>query len=341
MHWHPRSAAGHACRFRDDWGKVFGHNAFSPSLARPWMLVVTSRPGSNRMLGKIKSTSGIIRRKRFMKQTLGVLLILFQTATGAAVAQVSGQVQETTAESAPRTASESWMNRRDERRDTQLHWMAFKGDAAAVERLLEGGADVNKAVDNGNTPLHLAAFKGHKEVIAILLDHGARPGAVNDAGLTALDWARRKGHQDVEKMLLARGTTARAQSSTKSGTIEHGPAALASAAARPQAKSAQVAADKGNYRIQLGSFTSRQSAVDTWEHCRRRFAGLLGDLEMKLETVDLRGGVYHRLQTGEFSVDSARGLCAELERLGQPCIVVSPALQEPRKVLPLGSDQRN
>ncbi len=277
------------------------------------------------MLGMSKSTSGISGYNRFMKQTLGALLILCQTVTGAAVAQVSGQAAETAAEPAARASEQSWVHRRGRQGGNELHWMAFKGDAAAVKELLEGGADVNKTVDNGNTPLHLAAYKGHAEVVGILLAHGARMDARNHAGFTPLDWARRKGHGEVERLLLARGAAAGGQPPPEIPVVERRPAAGVSEGVRPQASPRKGAADGRDYRIQLGSFNSRQIAADAWERYRQHYAGLLGDLEMRLETVDLRGRVYHRLQAGGFSADAARVLCAELERSGQACIVVKPA----------------
>ncbi len=277
------------------------------------------------------STSGITGRDAAMKHFTGALFIACQIAAGSAVAQVSGQVPETTAEPAARAAAQSWVNRRGKKGDTELHWMAFKGDAAVVRRLLRGGADVNKEVDNGNTPLHLAAYKGHAEVVGMLIEHGADIDARNDAGFTALDWARRKGYREVERLLLAHGATAGGQSAPEIAAVKHRPATVTSEAVRPQASPPEGAAGRGNYHIQLGSFNSRQIAIDTWERCRRHYAGLLGDLEMQLDTVDLRGRVYHRLQTGGFSVDAARGVCAELEQLGQPCIVVSPTPHEPPK----------
>ncbi len=245
------------------------------------------------------------------------------------MAQVSGQAAEAAAEPAAGASAQSWVNRRGRQGGNELHWMAFKGDAGAVKELLEGGADVNKTVDNGNTPLHLAAYKGHTEVVGILLAHGARMDVRNHAGFTPLDWARRKGHGQVERLLLNRGATAGGQQPPEIAVVEQRPVARASEGYSPQASPRQGAAARGNYRIQLGSFKSRQIAVDAWERYRRRYAGLLGDLEMQLETVDLRGRVYHRLQAGGFSAHAARSVCAELQRSGQACIVVNPRPHKP------------
>ncbi len=257
-----------------------------------------------------------------MKKFLGALYIAGQFSAGVAFAQVSEEETEAVAKPIAPASAQSWMNQRGEQRDTQLHWMAFKGDAASVERLIQGGADVNKAVDNGNRPLHLAAYKGHTEVVRVLLEHGADPGAVNDVGLTALDWARRKGHRDVE-LLLTQGANDVGPPPSETAAIENQADAGGERDAA-QASTSQGSVSGGNYRVQLGSFSSRQAALDTWEQCRRRYAGLLDNVEMQVETVDLRGRVYHRLRAGGLSVDDARSVCAELDRSGQPCIVVGP-----------------
>jgi hypothetical protein len=47
--------------------------------------------------------------------------------------------------------------------EMRLHRAACNRDAAAVRRLVEGGADVNEVEGAGNTPLHSAAFEGWLE----------------------------------------------------------------------------------------------------------------------------------------------------------------------------------
>jgi len=39
-----------------------------------------------------------------------------------------------------------------------------------VRALIEAGADVNKATDNGGTPLSIAAQQGHTAIVQILRD---------------------------------------------------------------------------------------------------------------------------------------------------------------------------
>merc|ERR1712091_253212 len=47
-----------------------------------------------------------------------------------------------------------------ERQDTLLTWAARHGQAEAVRLLLEGGASVNQAKENGATPLYVASQQG-------------------------------------------------------------------------------------------------------------------------------------------------------------------------------------
>lgn len=66
------------------------------------------------------------------------------------------------------------LNERDERGLTLLHISAGRGDASAVQDLLQRGADPH-LVDSrmGASPLHLAAQSGSVEVAKLLLAAGA------------------------------------------------------------------------------------------------------------------------------------------------------------------------
>jgi ankyrin repeat protein len=68
--------------------------------------------------------------------------------------------------------------------------------------LLEKGADVNQAMNNGDTPLMFAASFGKEEVLKLLLHAGADKAMKNGAGKNALDWAREKNHRNVVKLLV-------------------------------------------------------------------------------------------------------------------------------------------
>lgn len=94
---------------------------------------------------------------------------------------------------------------------TALIWAAFTGQAGAVRRLLELGADPNRRArfggpshGSGVTALHLAAENGRLEAIEALLDGGADAG-IRD-GLydsTPAGWAEHGGHPAARDLLTA------------------------------------------------------------------------------------------------------------------------------------------
>ena len=59
------------------------------------------------------------------------------------------------------------------------------GRTAAVQALLEAGADVNTRNTIRNTPLMLVANWGHTEIVQVLLANGADVHAKNTIGMTA------------------------------------------------------------------------------------------------------------------------------------------------------------
>ncbi len=58
----------------------------------------------------------------------------------------------------------------------------------AVKELVEKGADVSKATNNGYTPLYMASQQGHEEVVRVLVEKGADINRIPGA----LCWRSRK-----------------------------------------------------------------------------------------------------------------------------------------------------
>lgn len=90
--------------------------------------------------------------------------------------------------------------------ETALMMAALKGHADWVQRLVERGAQVNRA---GWSPLHYAATGPQPAIVAWLLGRGAAINARSPNGTTPLMMAARYGSEDAALLLLERGADAR------------------------------------------------------------------------------------------------------------------------------------
>ena len=79
------------------------------------------------------------------------------------------------------------------------------------KRMIEAGADMNKASSDGRAPLHFAAENGHAGLVDHLLSAGADVHRADKLGLTALHAAARLGHHTVAARLLTGGADPRAK----------------------------------------------------------------------------------------------------------------------------------
>ncbi len=88
---------------------------------------------------------------------------------------------------------------------TALHFAAHFGSAAALTRLLKGGANIEAVTQNflTNMPLHAAAAGARIECSRLLLQHGADPNARHHGGFTALMTASFANNRDLAELLLA------------------------------------------------------------------------------------------------------------------------------------------
>lgn len=87
----------------------------------------------------------------------------------------------------------NWIEIRDERLNTALHFSASYGRPEATRRLLERGADKNARDYSGRTPLHLASpergwrsYRHYPETMEVLLNFGAQINAIDSYGETPL-----------------------------------------------------------------------------------------------------------------------------------------------------------
>jgi len=117
---------------------------------------------------------------------------------------------------------------------TALHWAAYAGDADLVAALLEAGADANAANRYGMTPLQAAAEGGFAESVSALLEAGAEANVVLPEGETILMTAARSGNAAVLEALLAHDVDTEARDGW------YGETALIAAAAEDHADAVRV-----------------------------------------------------------------------------------------------------
>ena len=84
-----------------------------------------------------------------------------------------------------------------------LHDAAESGDLAEVQRLVDGGANIEATDERGRTPLHWAAVKGHEEMARLLVASKANIEATNNRGDTPLHCAVVNVHYEVVQLLTA------------------------------------------------------------------------------------------------------------------------------------------
>ncbi|KAI8463136.1 MAG: ankyrin repeat-containing domain protein [Monoraphidium minutum] len=96
--------------------------------------------------------------------------------------------------------------------DTQLLTAATRGDAAAVGRLLRGGANPSIADCNGQSALYLSALEGSVAAVEQLLRAGADVAAADYEGLTPLHMAAEKNRDKVARLLITAGAPLEARS---------------------------------------------------------------------------------------------------------------------------------
>ena len=74
-----------------------------------------------------------------------------------------------------------------------------------VRELLEDGARIDEAKDDGTSALHSAAKMGHTKVVQLLLEEGTWTEATGNSSATSLIMAASMGHHGTVKALLDRG----------------------------------------------------------------------------------------------------------------------------------------
>jgi len=79
--------------------------------------------------------------------------------------------------------------------------VAFKGDLAMAELLLDHGAGVDSPSPDGRTPLMFAAMFNRLDIMRLLIARGARVDATDAQGTTPLGCALAMGAQEAAAVL--------------------------------------------------------------------------------------------------------------------------------------------
>jgi ankyrin repeat protein len=95
----------------------------------------------------------------------------------------------------------------DNGHERPLYLAAKGGHTAAAAALLDHGADVNAAREDGETALHRAAYQGNLALVKLLVERGADIYKTTRGGETAYHLAGKQGEREVLKFLWDRGAT--------------------------------------------------------------------------------------------------------------------------------------
>jgi ankyrin repeat protein len=110
------------------------------------------------------------------------------------------------------------LDARDFHGQTALHWATMKGFGAVIQTLVESGASLNLADEQGRTPLLIAVSvletvrsfderKFCKDMIRYFLEHGANPNLSDEGGACPIHLASEIGDEDIIDLLISYGAS--------------------------------------------------------------------------------------------------------------------------------------
>ena len=105
-------------------------------------------------------------------------------------------------------------------RRTALWIAAMKGHLPVVQFLVEQGADMESACDDGATPLMVASEWGHLEVVRYLLEQAADRDKAASYGMTSLHLAAIHDHLEIAMLLMSYGANLSARNSRRELPID-------------------------------------------------------------------------------------------------------------------------
>ncbi len=116
---------------------------------------------------------------------------------------------------------------------------AFDGDAAAMQKCIDAGVDVETANERGTTAFHwIAHHDDYVETLPVLLGAGANIDVQDDNGMTPLHIAAERGDPRLVKLLLDAGADIEKNE-------KHGMTPLLKAASKGTAETVQAFIDAG------------------------------------------------------------------------------------------------
>lgn len=167
--------------------KALLDRGFDPATIEPERfdsgLIFAIRHKSPKVFQWLLSTPGVDINARSRNGDTALMVAAFQGDTAAALALI---------EKGAEINRPGW---------TALHYAAASGSTAIIRRLLEESAFIDAESPNRTTPLMMAARGGHVAAIQLLVDEGADITLKNELGLTAADFARAQGHDELARQL--------------------------------------------------------------------------------------------------------------------------------------------
>ncbi|KAJ8304114.1 hypothetical protein KUTeg_017697 [Tegillarca granosa] len=85
---------------------------------------------------------------------------------------------------------------------TPLHWAAANGNMEVVEKLIEGGSDLEAKDKYGMRPALWAAWYGHLEILQLLINSGATSRCSNKQGMGLLHCASQNNNINVMNFIF-------------------------------------------------------------------------------------------------------------------------------------------
>jgi hypothetical protein len=99
------------------------------------------------------------------------------------------------------------VNLADAKGNSLLMLASYHGELETARMLLAYGAEVDRRNDRSQTPLGGVAFKGYEAIVTLLLAHGADIDADNGGGMTPLMFAAMFGRSQIVEQFKARGAS--------------------------------------------------------------------------------------------------------------------------------------